>query len=288
MPRLHDVLTLQCLADDMFGTQPLQTLLKHTFGGQLVGQALAAALRTAPEAMVPHSLHGYFLRSGLPSRPTELGVDRLGDSASFATRHVTTTQEQRTVFSASVSFQHIENGLDHQDAMPGVPDPEDADGFTAPPPVLTHLMREEWPDWDLRMVSREAHLDGIPQARSRYWMRHREPLADDPALHACGLAYLSDLTLLRTATLPHPAPPDMAASLDHNLWLLRPFRVDDWLLYDQTSPSSGNGRGLAQGRFFDRAGRLVAVVAQEGLLRWPRHRASHRPDISPSRHGSRT
>ncbi|GGM98332.1 acyl-CoA thioesterase [Streptomyces fuscichromogenes] len=269
MPRLHDVLALQRLTDDVFRSPAMPTLLKHTFGGQLVGQALAAALRTAPRSLVPHSLHGYFLQPGLPRRPTELHVERLHDGRSFATRHVTTRQDERQVFSLSVSFQRTEPGPDAQETMPSVPDPDDVDAFSPPPPVLARLLREEWPDWELRMVPRRRTADGTPQARGQYWMRHREPLADVPALHICGLAYLSDLTLLGTAALPHPSPPVMAASLDHCLWLLRPFRVDEWLLYDQISPSSGNGRGLAQGRFFDRTGRLVAMVAQEGLLRWP-------------------
>jgi acyl-CoA thioesterase-2 len=106
--------------------------------------------------------------------------------------------------------------------------------------------------------------------RRQYWLRHRHPLPDDPAVHACALVYLSDLALLGTAGLPHGGRPAVLASLDHAVWLLRAFRVDDWLLYDQHSPSVGHGRALVQGRFFDRAGRLVAVVTQEGLLRWPR------------------
>ncbi|PAK28070.1 hypothetical protein CJD44_01020 [Streptomyces sp. alain-838] len=269
MPHLSDVLALQPLAEDVFTAPPVPTILERTFGGQLVAQSLAAAIRTAPDGMAPNSLHGYFLDPGQPDRHTQLRVRRLRDGDSFATRLVTTVQDDRAVFSLSVSFQAAEPGPSHQATMPDAPDPEDADGFPAPSPVMSRLLREEWPDWDLREAPRPRRLGGPERAQGQYWMRHRAPLAEDPALHACALAYLSDLTLLGTATLPHPVPPVMAASLDHALWLLRPFRADEWLLYDQTSPSTGNGRGLAQGRFFDRKGRLVAVVAQEGLLRWP-------------------
>ncbi|MEU9272621.1 acyl-CoA thioesterase II [Streptomyces sp. NPDC048251] len=270
MPRLSDVFALQRVTDDVFAAPPVPTVLERTYGGQLVGQALAAAVRTAPETMAPNSLHGYFLRPGHPRRPTELRVDRLRDSESFANRLVTMAQDERVIFSLSVSFQRSGPGPEHQDAMPEAPDPEDADAFSPPPPGLARVLRADWPNWDVRMVTRRPGPDGTPEASGQYWMRHREPLADDPALHACALAYLSDLTLLGTATRPHPARPARTASLDHAVWLLRPCRVDDWLLYDQRSPSTGNGRGLVQGRFFDRKGRLVAVVAQEGLLRWPR------------------
>jgi acyl-CoA thioesterase-2 len=270
VPTIHEVLALETLTDDVFRAPPVPTSLDRTFGGQVVGQALAAAVRTAPEAMRAHSLHGYFLRPGRPRRPAELQVDRLRDGASFATRQVTVLQGGEAIFTMTASFQAPEPGPEHQDAMPAAPDPDGTAGFGSPGAALERVMRADWPDWEFRTVAEERPDGTVPEPRKSYWLRHRDRLSDDPALHACALVYLSDLALVGTAALPHPGPPAMLASLDHAVWLLRPFRIDEWLLYDQVSPSSGQGRGLVQGRFFDQRGRLVAVVTQEGLLRWPR------------------
>ena len=270
MPTIHEVLGLETLGRDLFGAAPVPTSLERTFGGQVVAQALTAAARTAPEAMRAHSLHGYFLRPGDPHRSAELRVDRLRDGVSFATRMVTVLQSGTSIFTMTASFQAEEGGPEHQDAMPAAPDPDGTTGFSPPGAALERVMRADWPDWEFRTVAAEPPPGGVPEPRKSYWLRHRDRLGDDPALHAGALVYLSDLALVGTAALPHPGPPAVLASLDHAVWLLRPFRIDEWLLYDQVSPSSGQGRGLVQGRFFDQRGRLVAVVTQEGLLRWPR------------------
>jgi acyl-CoA thioesterase-2 len=270
VPSIHEVLALEPLAGDVFRTPPVTASLPRTFGGQVVAQALAAAVRTAPETMRPHSLHGYFLRPGLSRRPSEVQVDRLRDGTSFATRLVTVLQGGEAIFSMTASFHADESGPEHQDVKPAAPDPDGTAGFRRAHEGLERVLAADWPDWEVRFVHEAPSPDGAPEPRRSYWFRHRNGLADDPALHACALAYISDLALVATAAIPHPGPPAMLASLDHAVWLLRPFRVDEWLLYDQMSPSAGGGRGLAQGRFFDRGGRLVAVAAQEGLLRWPR------------------
>jgi acyl-CoA thioesterase-2 len=270
VPTIHEVLTIEPLASDVFRAPPVPTSLQRTFGGQVVAQALAAAIRTAPDVMRAHSLHGYFLRPGHPGRPADLQVDRLRDGASFATRLVTVVQGGDAIFTMTASFQAEEPGPEHQDAMPAAPHPDGTTGFRSPGAALERVMRTDWSDWEFRTVAEERPPGAAPEPRKSYWLRHRARLGDDPALHACALVYLSDLALVGTAALPHPGPPAMLASLDHAVWLLRPFRVDEWLLYDQASPSSGQGRGLVQGRFFDLRGRLVAVVTQEGLLRWPR------------------
>jgi acyl-CoA thioesterase-2 len=173
----------------------------------------------------------------------------------------------------AVSFQVPEDGPEHQAAMPLVPLPDSLPQLGATDPELTELHRLEWPGWDLRHVPTEqlAEQSGAV-AQQQVWMRFREQLPDDPVLHVCALAYASDLTLLGSALVPHPGAAVMMASLDHAMWFLRPFRADDWLLYAQTSPSAGGGRGLTQGQIFDSGGRLVAAVVQEGLLR-PMRRA---------------
>jgi acyl-CoA thioesterase-2 len=283
VPSLSAVFALQHMADDVFRAPPVPTVLDRTFGGQVVGQTFAAAILTAPEPMRPHSLHGYFLRPGRPGLPMELQVERLRDGASFAARHVTASQDGETIFSLTASFQATEAGPEHQASMPAVADPDGTAGFVPPPGPLERVMRGDWPDWDFRIVA----ADDPRAPRRQYWMRHRDPLPDDPGLHACALVYLSDLALVGTAGSPQSGPPSMVASLDHAVWLLRPFRVDEWLLYDQFSPSAGSGRGLVQGRFFDLGGRLVAVVTQEGVLRWradpsARRLDGLRPNASPS------
>jgi acyl-CoA thioesterase-2 len=112
------------------------------------------------------------------------------------------------------------------------------------------------------------------------WFRRRDPLPDDPVLHICALAYMSDLTLLGTAWSVHPGEREhlQVASLDHALWFLRPFRADEWLLYDQSSPSAHGGRALTQGKIFKRNGEMVAAVMQEGLTRYPRRLTPSAPE----------
>ena len=122
-----------------------------------------------------------------------------------------------------------------------------------------------------------------------------QQLPDDQLFHICTLAYLSDMTLLGASKVPHPGVDTQTASLDHAMWFLRPFRADEWLLYDQTSPSAGFGRALTQGRIFDRNGTMVAAVVQEGLTRIQRdqdsatsrqetwHDPSPRSEYSPCR-----
>lgn len=153
--------------------------------------------------------------------------------------------------------------------MPRVIAPEEI-----PPPTVesldeTHkLFVEEWQQWDIRVVPRDRlETTSALASQQRVWFRSVDPLPDDPNFHVCTLAYMSDMTLLSSAKVPHADEPTQDASLDHAMWFMRPFRADDWLLYDQTSPSAYGGRTLVQGRIFDRSGRLVAAVTQEGLSR---------------------
>ncbi|MCV7228765.1 acyl-CoA thioesterase II [Mycolicibacterium komossense] len=247
-------------------------LNNRTFGGLVAGQSLVSAVRTVGEEYIVHSLHGYFLRPGDPKVPTVFLVERLRDGGSFVTRRVSAVQHGETIFSMSASFQTDQEGIHHQDAMPVGPGPDDLEEIRA-----LRLFEDEgfrqFEEWDLRIVPRDQ-LEKTPgkASQQRVWFRHRDPLPDDPVLHICALAYMSDLTLLGSAQVNHPVERDhlMIASLDHALWFMRPFRADEWLLYDQSSPSACAGRALTQGKIYTREGEMVAAVMQEGLTRYQR------------------
>ncbi len=260
------------------GRQP-DTSLQRVFGGQVAGQALVAGVRTLERDREIHSLHAYFLRAGDTSVPILYDVERTRDGRSFSTRRVVARQHGKPIFYMSMSFQVPEEGLDHQDPMPATAPPEDCPELGDVLAKLTRRPREvwdrEWAAMDVRYAgdSREGgvlHDDDHP-ALARVWLKASGKLPDDPWLHAAVLAYASDLTLLSASLVPHNLfigdPRLQPASLDHAMWFHRPFRVDEWLLYDQVSPSASGGRGFATGRLFTREGRLVASVVQEGLIR---------------------
>jgi len=191
-------------------------------------------------------------------------------------------QHGRPILSMIASFQVEEPGFEHAVPMPDVPPPEAltpsselrerwlAGGRDVPPRVVEALRRPR--AFDFRPVQPDDPLRPEPgEPHQAFWFRAVDRVPDDPALHRCLLAYASDFTLLAVALRPHARtwyqPGMVVASLDHALWFHRPARVDDWLLYVHDSPSAQSARGLARGLVFDRGGRLVASVAQEGLMR---------------------
>lgn len=244
-------------------------MLQRTFGGQVAGQALAAATRTVDNDFRVHSLHAYFVGPGRPHIPTIYMVDRIRDGRSFCHRHVRAIQDGRTIFMMQSSF-HVrgDTGIEHSDTMRVVPDPEDVVVDTSTMPRARRLLFEEWSDWDIRVVPGERYeKNPYTPSQQVVWFRAKERLPDDETFHVSTLAYMSDMTLLSSAKVPHPGAKIQEASLDHAMWFLRPFRADEWLLYDQVSPSAHAGRALTHGRIFNRSGDLVAVVTQEGLTR---------------------
>ncbi|WP_405138602.1 acyl-CoA thioesterase [Nocardia sp. NBC_01388] len=268
MATIEEALEIERLERDIFRGASTKTQLPRTFGGQVAGQALVAATRTVDAAYQVHSLHGYFLRPGNPLEPTVFLVDRIRDGRSFCTRRVTGVQNGDAIFTMSASFHIGDEGPEHQDEMPTVPAPDDLpDAAISMSPERLWAMRE-WEHWDIRTVPQELvdRREGLA-AQQQVWFRYRHPLPNDPLFHVCTLAYMSDMTLLGSSKVPHPDEPTQNASLDHAMWFLRPFRADDWLLYDQQSPSAGFGRALTAGRIWNRQGELVAVVVQEGLIR---------------------
>lgn len=244
---------------------------QRTFGGHVAGQALVSAVRTVEPRYRVHSLHGYFLRPGDARAPTVFLVERVRDGGSFCTRRVNAIQHGETIFNMSASFQTEQRGIAHQDVMPAAPDPGDLPDIAAMKAFDDEGFKA-FAEWDLRRVP-SAQLPHIPgkAAEQQVWFRHRDRLPDDPVLHICALAYMSDLTLLGSAWSIHPEDRDhlQVASLDHAMWFMRPFRADEWLLYDQSSPSAGAGRALTQGKIYSRSGDMVAAVMQEGLTRYP-------------------
>ncbi|MDH6247213.1 acyl-CoA thioesterase II [Mycobacterium sp. OTB74] len=251
---------------------PDSGFLQRTFGGHVAGQSLVSAVRTvAPEFQV-HSLHGYFLRPGDARAPSVYLVERIRDGGSFCTRRVSAIQHGETIFSMSASFQTDQTGIEHQDVMPVPPPPDDLPGFRSGG-AFDDAGFAQFDEWDVRIVPR-SQVARVPgkASQQQVWFRHRDPLPDDHVLHICALAYMSDLTLLGSAQVNHldVRKHMMIASLDHAMWFMRPFRADEWLLYDQSSPSASGGRALTQGTLFNQYGEMVASVMQEGLTRYRR------------------
>lgn len=271
MATIEQALAVERLEKDIFRGPAIRTQLSRTFGGQVAGQALVSAVRTVEPRFQVHSLHGYFLRPGNPEIPTVFLVDRIRDGQSFVTRRVSGVQDGHAIFTMSASFHVGDPGIEHQDSMPEVPGPDE---LADPTTLLTSERRwllREWEQWDIRVLAEDQVVRRESQgSQQQVWLRYREQLPDDPIMHVCALAYMSDMTLLGSAKVHHRDEPTQDASLDHALWFLRPFRADEWLFYDQNSPSAGFGRALTMGRIFDKSGRLVAAVVQEGLTRTPR------------------
>jgi acyl-CoA thioesterase-2 len=275
---LVELLSLEHVDDDILRAPAPATTLQRVFGGQVLAQALMAGARTVDADRPPHSLHGYFLRPGDPTTPIVYVVERTRDGGSFTTRRVIARQHGRPIFHMTASFQTVEEGLEHQDPMPAAPEPE---GLPSLAERIAASGRAVSPDeWGVLDVRYAEESDD----RLAVWLRTIDRLPDDPILHACVLAYASDLTILGTALRPHGIgfehPGLISASIDHAMWFHRPVRVDEWVLYDQDTPSASGGRGIGRGRIFSHDGRLVATTVQEGLMRMRRPAAE--PDAGQS------
>ena len=255
------VLDLEELDRDIFrGVNPVGDLRRpRLFGGQVAAQAARAASLTVPDDRSLHSLHGYFLRAGRADRPTILHVDRDRDGGSYSARHVAARQEGEVIMSVLVSFHADEDGPEFQAlAMPdAVPPPEDVPAPTVTPHASI---------FDLRIVGRGEPRGDFPGSPHRFWARARGPLPEDPQLHACVLAYLSDIGT-GLAKLPPADPPWMGPSLDHAVWFHHAGRMDDWVLVDLVPMAAAGARGYYTGTVHDRAGRLLASIAQEHVMR---------------------
>lgn len=251
----------------------------RVFGGQVMAQALVAAQRTISPERHAHSMHGYFLRPGDLQLPITFSVERIHDGRSFSTRRTQAYQDGQPILSMIASFQDDDPGLDHQVAMPsGLPDPESLPSTADTLAGVDHPVARAWAigrSFDVRHVPSPIYLtvEGERTETQAVWMKTVRPMPDDRDLHQAALVYASDFSIqesvLRRHGVPWSTPGLKVASLDHAMWLHRPGRVDDWLLYVQESPTAVGGRGLAQGRVYSRDGVLLASVAQEITVRVP-------------------
>ena len=276
--RLLDTLDIETLEENLFRGRSPKDSWQRVFGGQVVGQALVAATRTVEDRFA-HSLHGYFIRPGDPTIPIIYEVDRARDGRSFATRRVVAIQHGHPIFTMSASFQVDEEGFDHQFDMPDVPQPEDLPSDAE----LKAKLIDKMPEHIRKFWQRDRPIEFRPVQFRDYinpekqepfqnlWFRTTSNPAADRALNQCILAYASDMTLIDNCLLPHGRSfldKDLKlASLDHTMWFHRQFEFDDWMLYVQDSPSASGSRGFNRGSIYDRSGRLIASVAQEGLIR---------------------
>jgi acyl-CoA thioesterase-2 len=276
---LLELLNLEALEVNIYRGQNRNIGTGRVFGGQVFAQALVAAQRTVPADRDAHSVHGYFLRAGDLAAPIVYFVDRPRDGGSFTSRRVTAIQHGEAIFHLSASFHISEPGLEHQMSMPEVPPPESlapeleliremADRI--PEPLRTFLTQDR--PFDFRPVSpNDPFVAEVREPARQVWFRAIARLPDERIIHQAVLAYASDYGLLPTALNPHGISLRdqrlQMASIDHSLWMHRPFRADEWLLYAMDSPAAAGARGFTRGMVYTRSGTLVASVAQEGLMR---------------------
>jgi acyl-CoA thioesterase-2 len=279
LTELLTLLKLEVIEQGIYRGQSQDLGFRALFGGQVMGQALSAAQETIADDRFVHSLHSYFLRAGDASKPVVYEVENIRDGASFSTRRVQAIQNGKAIFYMTASFQHVEQGFEHQDKMPDVPAPEEVNSFQdfikenqqRLPSALRKKFIAERPI-EMRPVQQYNWL--APEksnSSTQMWIKANGELPDDLRIHTYMLAYTSDFHFLPTALLPHGVshwqPDFQIATIDHAMWFHRPFRFDDWLLYCMDSPSASNGRGLVRGQIFNRQGELVASTMQEGVIR---------------------
>jgi len=276
---LLSLLKLETIEQGLYRGQSQDLGFKALFGGQVMGQALSAAQETVESSRNVHSLHSYFLRPGDAKKTIVYEVENIRDGRSFNTRRVKAIQHGKAIFYLTASFQQVETGFDHQDAMPDVPGPENLPSFTdfifdhqqyIPEQVRGKFLAEK--PIELRPV--EQYNWASPEKTKplcHMWIKANGKLPDDLRIHTYMLAYTSDYHFLPTALfahgLSHWQPNFQIATIDHSIWFHRPFRFDDWLLYVMDSPSTTGGRGLVRGQIFNQAGDLIASTMQEGVLR---------------------
>ncbi|XP_004492726.1 acyl-CoA hydrolase 2-like [Cicer arietinum] len=283
---VEHILHLEPIEVDIFQgiTPPDAPKFGKVYGGQFVGQALAAASKSVDCQKVVHSLHVYFLLAGDFDIPILYKVKRLREGKSFATRKVDAIQKGNLIFTLLASFQKDELGPDHQEvSMPSVPDPDELVSMEElreqrlidprlPRTYRNKVATAEFIPWpiEIRFCDPKPATNQTKTPPSlRYWFRAKGKLSDDQALHRCVVAYTSDLLFLEVSMNPHRRKglKRRALSLDHSVWFHRPVRADDWILFVIFSPSAFSGRGYVTGQMFNKKGELLVSLVQEGLTR---------------------
>jgi acyl-CoA thioesterase-2 len=277
--QLETLLTVEELDRDLYRGARQPEGRGRVFGGQVIAQALMAAARSADPDRLPHSLHAYFMRAGDEQIPIIYRVNRDHDGGSFSTRRVVAFQRGEPILNMAASFQKLEQGLEHQFAMPDVPPPDELPSEAEERLKIADQVPEAFREFfvrprpfEIRHASPWSPLEAEPHEPVQHvWFKTVAPVAGGPEMHRAMLAWASDMHLLGTTMRPHglswTQPGVQTASLDHALWFHGDVRVDEWLLYSTDAPWSGRGRGFNRGMIFTRDGRLVASVAQEGLMR---------------------
>ncbi|HLI73892.1 MAG TPA: acyl-CoA thioesterase domain-containing protein [Acidimicrobiales bacterium] len=269
--QLVDAIQVAPAGEDVFTAVSPDWWGERVFGGMVLAQVLNAAIRTTPAdgGLPPHSVHGYFLRAVRPGSPVTLEVEHLRDSRSFATRQVSASQDGRLTSRFACSFHAAEDGPEYQVPMPDVPSPDEGRADDGQPvdgqPVDGHGPPGPFDVVDLGPL---RNADGTFSSSGRWWVRTCGRLPDDPALHGCALAIMSDLTRssFRPLTLDEWGT-HTDASIDHALWLHRPARADEWLFYDLQALVNTGGRSVVRGSMYRRDGQLCMSMAQELLIR---------------------
>lgn len=268
---IQDILTLERIEENIFRGQSQNIGTPQVYGGQVLGQAIAAAQVTVENRPV-HSVHAYFLRKGDFNAPIIYEVDRNREGRSFSARRVVAIQHGKPIFTLAASFQVPEEGFEYQDVLT-VPDLESATPLVPRKPEDGRNDGKVRPNhyFDIRV-----HETAEDENSLSFWIKTRDTLPDDADLHREVLAYISDFGLLYSALVPHgynflslkkPLSELALASIDHAIWYHRPLRADEWLFYQCVPVSTSGGRGLGRGSFIDTEGRLVATTIQEGLMR---------------------
>jgi acyl-CoA thioesterase-2 len=276
---LEALLTVEELDRDLYRGARQPEGRGRVFGGQVIAQALMAGQRATDADRIPHSLHAYFMRPGDEQLPIIYRVARDYDGGSFSTRRVIAFQKGEPILNLAASFQKREEGFAHQARMPEVPAPDTLPREAELRRAVADRVPERFRDFfmrprpfDMRHATPWNPLEAEPHpAEQRVWLKAQAPVAGGPDMHRAMLAWASDMLLLGTGMRPHGLswvqPGVQTASLDHAIWFHDEAPVDDWLLYVMDSPWSGRGRGFNRGLLFAADGRLVASVAQEGLMR---------------------
>ena len=279
--QLLDVLTPKLITQDTFVAENMHPKSHRVYGGQVLAQCISAAVETVSADRILHSQHAYFLRPGNPAKPIELEVERARDGGSFSARRVVALQDRKPILVSSMSFQKASRGDDYQPSAPSVPQPEDLPserelGLQAGS-LHEDFMITTGTDLDFRVV--EPINWENPVARDpelQLWVKTTGTVPGEQSetrgLHQALLAYISDAFLIDVCMIAHGHdfmdPNVQIASLDHALWFHEDFRADEWLLHTVEAKRIGGGRGLAQGNFFTREGKLIATTMQQGLIRF--------------------
>ena len=277
--KLLTLLEIEHLEEDLFrGAGSGGETSVRIFGGQVIAQALAAAHHTVDDRLC-HSLHAYFIRPGDPKIPVIYTVDRARDGASFTTRRVVAVQHGKQILNLSASFHVPEESWDHQHPAPKVSGPEGLKSRAEISRENAHrIAKERRAEYlrpraiEVREVQPQDHFDPNPLSDENHlWFRMEGAAGTSPAVQQCLLAYASDMNLLGSSLRPHGLTWNtgevMTASLDHSMWFHNAVEFDQWHLYAMDAPFTGGARGFNRGSIYAQNGKLIASVAQEGLVR---------------------